>query len=202
MFNGPNTFKGDLHPNNINPFDVMLETFTQDGLVHWLENCPDLRELRLELPSAPLSEWRVELRHVMGNLHLGHLTVLNLSNFQTTVEDIERCLLRHKSHLKELALGNVHLSTGAWPMCLSTFAGKLSHLSNVKITEMLTSVDEEMNEDVITYLAHSATIRHQKIRQREGEVAQYILEGKGEPPTWTVEAYEDGDSAAGEDTCD
>ena len=185
VFNGADAEAADYDPEVDNGFGFITRTFEEGVMINWLTNCPDLQELRLVMPKAPYVNWRVEMKHIMGQIHLKSLTVLHVSGFQAEAEDIIQCLLKHKDTLRELELETAHLTDSDWPTCISAFAGKLPHLRRARLNGLFTSDGGEDAETTICFLTIPQAKEHQ------AELEKYMLEGTGPMPTWEAHVMED-----------
>jgi hypothetical protein len=187
VFNGADAQPDDYDPTIMNGFHFVTDTFADGVLIDWLKHCPKVSELRLVMPIAPFVNWRVEFKDVLGDLYLKNLVLLQVSNIQGKSEELVRCLLQHKDTLRELDLAFVHLSSGDWPACISSFAGKLPHLRRARMNGRLTGETGDEPEEMTTcFLSIPQAKKHQ------AELEKYIFEGTGPMPTWP-DSYLDDD---------
>ncbi|KAF2207805.1 hypothetical protein CERZMDRAFT_102071 [Cercospora zeae-maydis SCOH1-5] len=100
-FNGANAKDEDYDHGDESQWIFYRDKFAAGGTTYWLPFMPQLEELSLLYPVAPVLEWRVDIRDALGEAYIPNLTFLQISNFQCDTEGLERYLLLHKDTLQD-----------------------------------------------------------------------------------------------------
>lgn len=197
-FNGANAKDEDYDRGVESQWAFYRDEFAAGCTIYWLPYMPKIEDFRLTYPVAPMVDWRVDIQVALQEKFIPHLTLLHISNFQCDTEGLERYLVLHKDTLQDLKLSDVHLRGSNWPACLTTIAGRFSCLRRAKLLAPLTSLDSEVDEEMVYYIGQYMQSSAQ-IEDHQNAVERYILMGEGPAPSWTVEEMVETDGEGDEE---
>lgn len=149
-------------------YEAIIEDLEGGNLATFLADAPNLRLLELEMPCHE-SEWSSpRLPAVVGDNFWPHLSSFIISKIETSPGDLSAILFRHNK-LQFLQLSQVRLTSGDWPSCFATFAGKLPNLADVELRGRFEDPDA-----LFYWFGHLESFRGNKF---EREIAQYLING-------------------------
>lgn len=149
-------------------YENIIEDLEGGNLAAFLADAPNLRLLELEMPCNEPGWSCPRLPTIVGDTHWSNLTSFIISKIEASPGELCGFLLRH-DQLQQLQLAQVRLTSGDWPICFSSIAGKLPKLQDVELRGRFEDPDE-----LFYWFGNLGSMRGNKY---ERKIARYILEG-------------------------